>query len=112
MGNLKGSSHIRTRISRRLGPISNHPEQLHSNSIETTHSEFCSQARKCKNQLFFVCVLYRDAIVTSLVNCLTSFVSGFVIFTVLGYMAEQRNVNVEDVARDKGELPLLLIIIV
>jgi len=35
-------------------------------------------------------------------------VSGFVIFTVLGYMAEQRNVNVEDVARDKGELPLLL----
>uniref|UniRef100_A0A8C2AI62 Transporter n=1 Tax=Cyprinus carpio TaxID=7962 RepID=A0A8C2AI62_CYPCA len=47
---------------------------------------------------------YRDAIVTSLVNCLTSFVSGFVIFTVLGYMAEQRNVNVEDVARDKGEL--------
>ncbi|XP_016321378.1 sodium-dependent serotonin transporter-like [Sinocyclocheilus anshuiensis] len=51
---------------------------------------------------------YRDAIVTSLVNCLTSFVSGFVIFTVLGYMAEQRNVNVEDVARDKG--PSLLFI--
>ncbi|XP_048044571.1 solute carrier family 6 member 4b isoform X1 [Megalobrama amblycephala] len=51
---------------------------------------------------------YRDAIVTSLVNCLTSFVSGFVIFTVLGYMAEQRNVNVEDVAKDKG--PSLLFI--
>uniref|UniRef100_A0A674PLJ7 Transporter n=1 Tax=Takifugu rubripes TaxID=31033 RepID=A0A674PLJ7_TAKRU len=44
---------------------------------------------------------YRDAIVTSLVNCLTSFVSGFVIFTVLGYMAEMRKVEVEDVARDK-----------
>lgn len=43
-----------------------------------------------------------DAIVTSLVNCLTSFVSGFVIFTVLGYMAEMRKVEVEDVARDKG----------
>lgn len=43
-----------------------------------------------------------DAIVTSLVNCLTSFVSGFVIFTVLGYMAEMRNVKVEDVAKDKG----------
>uniref|UniRef100_A0A8C7JD23 Transporter n=1 Tax=Oncorhynchus kisutch TaxID=8019 RepID=A0A8C7JD23_ONCKI len=45
---------------------------------------------------------------TSLVNCLTSFMSGFVIFTVLGYMAEKRNVNVEDVARDKG--PSLLFI--
>ncbi|CDQ66332.1 unnamed protein product [Oncorhynchus mykiss] len=51
---------------------------------------------------------YRDAIVTSLVNCLTSFMSGFVIFTMLGYMAEKRNVNVEDVARDKG--PSLLFI--
>lgn len=49
-------------------------------------------------------MLYRDAIVTSLVNCLTSFLSGFVIFTVLGYMAEQRNIKIEDVARDKGEL--------
>uniref|UniRef100_A0A8C7XBH5 Solute carrier family 6 member 4b n=1 Tax=Oryzias sinensis TaxID=183150 RepID=A0A8C7XBH5_9TELE len=51
---------------------------------------------------------YRDAIVTSLVNCLTSFVSGFVIFTVLGYMAEMRKVEVEDVAKDKG--PSLLFI--
>ncbi|KAA8592261.1 hypothetical protein FQN60_017716 [Etheostoma spectabile] len=49
-----------------------------------------------------------DAIVTSLVNCLTSFVSGFVIFTVLGYMAEMRKVEVEDVAKDKG--PSLLFI--
>nr|XP_060640757.1 sodium-dependent serotonin transporter-like [Anolis sagrei ordinatus] len=51
---------------------------------------------------------YRDAIVTSLVNCLTSFLSGFVIFTVLGYMAEMRDVEVEDVAKDKG--PSLLFI--
>ena len=51
----------------------------------------------------FVFVLDSDAIVTSLVNCLTSFVSGFVIFTVLGYMAEMRKVEVEDVARDKGQ---------
>ena len=40
---------------------------------------------------------------TSLVNCLTSLVSGFVIFTVLGHMAEMRNMDVADVARDKGE---------
>uniref|UniRef100_A0A8B9VMF4 Transporter n=1 Tax=Anas zonorhyncha TaxID=75864 RepID=A0A8B9VMF4_9AVES len=32
------------------------------------------------------------------------FLSGFVIFTVLGYMAEMRDVEVEDVARDKGFL--------
>ncbi|CAL8343464.1 unnamed protein product [Lota lota] len=51
---------------------------------------------------------YRDAIVTSLVNCLTSLVSGFVIFTVLGHMAEMRNMEVADVARDKG--PSLLFI--
>lgn len=40
---------------------------------------------------------------TSFVNCMTSFLSGFVIFTVLGYMAEMRKVEVEDVAKDKGQ---------
>lgn len=49
--------------------------------------------------------LPRDALITSAVNCLTSFLSGFVIFTVLGYMAEMRDVEVEDVARDKGSPP-------
>ncbi|XP_054851861.1 sodium-dependent serotonin transporter-like [Eublepharis macularius] len=51
---------------------------------------------------------YRDALATSVINCLTSFLSGFVIFTVLGYMAEMRGVEVEDVAKDKG--PSLLFI--
>lgn len=46
----------------------------------------------------------RDALVTSTVNCLTSFVSGFVIFTVLGYMAEMRNEDVSEVAKDMGRL--------
>lgn len=44
----------------------------------------------------------RDALVTSVVNCMTSFVSGFVIFTVLGYMAEMRNEDVSEVAKDAG----------
>ncbi|XP_063171537.1 sodium-dependent serotonin transporter-like [Candoia aspera] len=51
---------------------------------------------------------YRDAILTSLANCFTSFLSGFVIFTVLGYMAEMRDMEVADVAKDKG--PSLLFI--
>ncbi|XP_061436739.1 sodium-dependent serotonin transporter-like [Lethenteron reissneri] len=52
--------------------------------------------------------LYRDAIVTSSINCATSFISGFVIFTVLGYMAERRGEKVEDVAKNIG--PSLLFI--
>ncbi|KAA8593829.1 hypothetical protein FQN60_004663 [Etheostoma spectabile] len=43
-----------------------------------------------------------DALITSSVNCLTSFLSGFVIFTVLGYMAEMRHQDVDAVAKDAG----------
>ncbi|KAG8252070.1 hypothetical protein J6590_067376 [Homalodisca vitripennis] len=38
---------------------------------------------------------YRDAIVTSSINCLTSFLAGFVIFSVLGYMAHVQNKSVD-----------------
>ncbi|XP_067864349.1 solute carrier family 6 member 4a [Heptranchias perlo] len=51
---------------------------------------------------------YKDALVTSTVNCMTSLLSGCVIFTVLGYMAEKRNEEVADVAKDTG--PSLLFI--
>ncbi|KFQ27772.1 Sodium-dependent serotonin transporter, partial [Merops nubicus] len=51
---------------------------------------------------------YKDALVTSTMNCMTSFVSGFVMFTVLGYMAEMRNEDVSEVAKDTG--PSLLFI--
>lgn len=67
--------------------------------VHKTHNLLDNYAQKAR----FYLLLHRDAIVTSLVNCLTSFVSGFVIFTVLGYMAEMRKVEVEDVARDKGQ---------
>ncbi|KAM5322315.1 LOW QUALITY PROTEIN: sodium-dependent serotonin transporter-like [Glossophaga mutica] len=49
---------------------------------------------------------YQDTLVTSVVNCMTSFLSGFVIFTMLGYMAEMREEDVSEVAKDAG--PVLL----
>ncbi|XP_053670372.1 sodium-dependent serotonin transporter [Anopheles nili] len=40
---------------------------------------------------------YRDALLTSSINCLTSFLAGFVIFSVLGYMANVQNKSIEEV---------------
>ncbi|UYV74515.1 DAT [Cordylochernes scorpioides] len=44
--------------------------------------------------------VYRDALITSAVNSATSFLSGFVIFSVLGYMALKEHVEVKDVATE------------
>jgi len=43
---------------------------------------------------------YKDAIITSTINCITSFVAGFVIFSVLGYMAKMQGLNVSDVGME------------
>uniref|UniRef100_A0A8C6PHB1 Transporter n=1 Tax=Nothobranchius furzeri TaxID=105023 RepID=A0A8C6PHB1_NOTFU len=51
---------------------------------------------------------YRDAILTSTVNCVTSFFSGFAIFSVLGYMAEKRGVDIKDVATDGPGLVFII----
>jgi solute carrier family 6 amino acid transporter-like protein 5/7/9/14 len=40
----------------------------------------------------------RDAIMVPIINCATSFYGGFAIFSVLGYMALQKGVDVSDVA--------------
>ncbi|XP_074640603.1 sodium-dependent serotonin transporter-like [Tubulanus polymorphus] len=43
---------------------------------------------------------YKDALITSMINCFTSFLSGFVVFSVLGYMAYSQHKTVESVAED------------
>ena len=40
---------------------------------------------------------YRDSLIVALINCGTSVFAGMVIFAVLGYMAEEKGVNIEDV---------------
>ncbi|XP_017476557.1 PREDICTED: sodium-dependent dopamine transporter-like [Rhagoletis zephyria] len=44
--------------------------------------------------------VHRDALVTSIINSATSFLAGFVIFAVLGYMAHRLNVEVGDIAAE------------
>ncbi|XP_048464625.1 sodium-dependent dopamine transporter-like [Rhincodon typus] len=51
---------------------------------------------------------YRDAIVASSVNSVTSFFSGFVVFSFLGYISKRHGVALEDVAT--GEAGLVFII--
>ncbi|CAH1979962.1 unnamed protein product [Acanthoscelides obtectus] len=43
---------------------------------------------------------YRDCIITTIVNCFTSFFSGFVIFTYLGYMSYKQGVHISAVATE------------
>uniref|UniRef100_A0A8C8ZEJ4 Transporter n=1 Tax=Prolemur simus TaxID=1328070 RepID=A0A8C8ZEJ4_PROSS len=43
---------------------------------------------------------YRDTLVTISINSLTSFSSGFVVFSFLGYMAQKHSVPIADVAKD------------
>ncbi|VEN58813.1 unnamed protein product [Callosobruchus maculatus] len=44
--------------------------------------------------------VYKDALLTSFINSLTSFVAGFVIFSVLGYMAHTAGMPIEKVATE------------
>ncbi|XP_074596811.1 sodium-dependent dopamine transporter-like [Brevipalpus obovatus] len=44
--------------------------------------------------------IYRDAFITSAVNSATSFLAGFVIFSVLGYMAHKSRKEIKDVVRE------------
>ncbi|KAI0980023.1 hypothetical protein GJ496_006534 [Pomphorhynchus laevis] len=47
---------------------------------------------------------YRDAIITSSINCATSVIAGLVVFCTLGHMAKISNTNVSNVIKDKVQL--------
>uniref|UniRef100_A0AAR2J391 Transporter n=1 Tax=Pygocentrus nattereri TaxID=42514 RepID=A0AAR2J391_PYGNA len=51
---------------------------------------------------------YRDAILTSTINCVTSFFSGFAIFSVLGYMAHEHGVSIKEVATEGAGLVFII----
>ncbi|XP_015177672.1 PREDICTED: sodium-dependent noradrenaline transporter [Polistes dominula] len=44
--------------------------------------------------------VYKDALLTSVINSATSFIAGFVIFSVLGYMARASGKSIQDVATE------------
>ena len=43
---------------------------------------------------------FRDAPIVTLINCGTSLFAGFVVFSILGFMAEKQQVDVKNVADD------------
>lgn len=53
----------------------------------------------------------RDAVVFSVVNACTSFLAGFIVFTILGFMAKQSNVSVAEVA-ESGTVQAVFISVV
>lgn len=47
-------------------------------------------------------LILRDALITSTINCATSILAGFVVFSTLGHMAYVSQKKVKDVIQDKG----------
>lgn len=79
--------------------------RIWSSSIVRQLQHFSQQLLEVINSTFLkVCaphaLNFRDCIVTTAVNCFTSFFSGFVIFTYLGFMSHKQGVHISTVATE------------
>uniref|UniRef100_A0A2C9KHS4 Uncharacterized protein n=1 Tax=Biomphalaria glabrata TaxID=6526 RepID=A0A2C9KHS4_BIOGL len=52
--------------------------------------------------------VYRDSMLVPVINCGTSLFAGFVIFSVLGYMAHELNTSVDEIVTQGNHLKKLL----
>lgn len=57
-----------------------------------------------ENIIFFI---FRDTLIVTIGNCLTSFFAGFVIFSILGFMAHTLGKDVKDVASSGSGLAFI-----
>lgn len=57
----------------------------------------------CSKATCLLCFLFRDTLIVTCTNSATSIFAGFVIFSVIGFMANELKVNIEAVA-DQGRV--------
>ncbi|KAM3171972.1 hypothetical protein ACTXT7_015503 [Hymenolepis weldensis] len=74
-------------------------KQVHSDKEVTYRDVNGNQSPELSNPEILKMQTHRDAIIVAFVNCLTSIYAGFVVFANLGFMAEQKNVSMENVAK-------------
>lgn len=72
-------------------------QQVSQQCLQVRRSDFFAHTHMISSDTH---ILRRDALLTSLINSATSFVAGFVIFSVLGYMARASGKSIQDVATE------------
>ena len=62
----------------------------------------------CLKHKYLMVLFCRDSIIVPIINCRTSIYGGFAIFSVLGFIATQKGVDVREVA-DEGSIAVSLL---